>query len=227
MVERLTTPTPAELDALTALWEASVRATHAFLAPEDIPFFRQLVRREALPTVDLYVIRETGAGGSEARDAGAGKSEAGESGAGKFGAEESEAGKSGAEESRAGNSGTGNYGAFAAFAGIAGDMLEMLFVAPEARGRGLGRALVEYVTTHCGVQRVDVNEQNPQAVGFYRRMGFRTTRRDAIDPSGKPYPILHMEFVYPPSSGTRSATNRPTGDIAAAIRPETTGTDKQ
>lgn len=207
IIEHLTTPTPAELDALTALWEASVRATHAFLAPEDIPFFRQMVRREALPTVDLYVIRETGAG-------------------------ESEAGKSVAEESRAGNSGTGNSGtgnscAFAAFAGIGGDMLEMLFVAPEARGRGLGRALVEYVTAHCGVRRVDVNEQNPQAAGFYRRMGFRTTRRDALDPSGKPYPILHMELEHPPSSGTRPATNRPTGDIAAAIRPETTGTDKQ
>lgn len=202
MVERLTTPTPAELDALTDLWEASVRATHAFLAPEDIPFFRQMVRREALPTVDLYVIRETGAGVSEA-------------------------GNSGAEESRAGKFGTGNSDAFAAFAGVNGDMLEMLFVAPEARGRGLGRVLVEYVTGHCGVRRVDVNEQNPQAAGFYRRMGFRTTQRDAVDPSGKPYPILHMELEHPPSSGTRPATEQSNERIAAAIRPDATGTDKQ
>ena len=41
MIEHLTQPSPAELDALTALWEASVRATHDFLSEEDIPFFRQ------------------------------------------------------------------------------------------------------------------------------------------------------------------------------------------
>lgn len=202
MVERLTTPTPAELDALTDLWEASVRATHAFLAPEDIPFFRQMVRREALPTVDLYVIRKTGTG-----DAGTGES--------------------GTEESEAGESGTGNSDAFAAFAGVSGDMLEMLFVAPEARGRGLGRVLMEYATTYCGVRRVDVNEQNPQAAGFYRRMGFRTTGRDAVDPSGKAYPILHMELEHPPSSSTLSATDRSAGEITAAIRPDATGTEKQ
>ena len=55
MIEHLTQPSPAELDALTALWEASVRATHDFLSEEDIPFFRQMVRNEALPAVDLYV----------------------------------------------------------------------------------------------------------------------------------------------------------------------------
>ena len=60
MIEHLTQPSPAELDALTALWEASVRATHDFLSEEDIPFFRQMVRNEALPAVDLYVTRDTG-----------------------------------------------------------------------------------------------------------------------------------------------------------------------
>ena len=59
MIEHLTQPSPAELDALTALWEASVRATHDFLSEEDIPFFRQMVRNEALAAVDLYVIRDT------------------------------------------------------------------------------------------------------------------------------------------------------------------------
>lgn len=70
--------------------------------------------------------------------------------------------------------------------------LEMLFVAPEKRGKGLGRILVEYVTAHCGVRRVDVNEQNAQAAGFYARMGFRVVSRSASDPSGRPYPILHL-----------------------------------
>lgn len=39
---------------------------------------------------------------------------------------------------------------------------------------------------------VDVNEQNPQAIGFYEHHGFRTVSRTTHDPSGKPYPILHM-----------------------------------
>ena len=47
MVERLASPAAHELDALTDLWERSVRATHDFLAPEDIPFFRRMVREEA------------------------------------------------------------------------------------------------------------------------------------------------------------------------------------
>ena len=59
MIEHLSQPSPTELDALTALWEASVRATHDFLSEEDIPFFRQMVRNEALAAVDLYVIRDT------------------------------------------------------------------------------------------------------------------------------------------------------------------------
>ena len=61
------------------------------------------------------------------------------------------------------------------------------------RAEGLGRELVEHVTVHCGVRRVDVNEQNAQAAGFYARMGFRVVSRDALDPSGRPYPILHLE----------------------------------
>lgn len=56
---RLDAPTDAELDALTRLWEASVRATHHFLAPGDIDFYRPIVRREALPAAELYVLRDT------------------------------------------------------------------------------------------------------------------------------------------------------------------------
>lgn len=141
-IERLTHPAPEELDLLTELWEASVRATHDFVAPEDIPFFRRMVRTEALPAAELHVVRE----------------------------------------------GRG----FAAFAGSDGDRLELLFVAPDRRGRGLGRALVEHLVRRCGIRRVDVNEQNTQAAGFYARLGFRTASRDEHDPSGRPYPILHL-----------------------------------
>jgi ribosomal protein S18 acetylase RimI-like enzyme len=55
--------------------------------------------------------------------------------------------------------------------------LEDLFVREEARGSGLGRALVDAALERAaarGCRRIDldVNEQNPDALAFYERMGF-------------------------------------------------------
>jgi putative acetyltransferase len=44
---------------------------------------------------------------------------------------------------------------------------------------------------------VDVNEQNDQAVGFYRRMGFEVAGRSAVDGLGQPFPLLHMRLGKP------------------------------
>lgn len=143
MIERLESPSADDLDALTQLWEASVRATHDFLAPGDIAFFRQLVREQALSEVDLSIIRD-------------------------------------------------KAGVIVAFMGLNLPKIEMLFVDPAQRRSGLGRELVEYALG-LGVRQVDVNEQNAQAAGFYARMGFRPVGRDALDSSGRPYPILHLE----------------------------------
>lgn len=84
-------------------------------------------------------------------------------------------------------------GRIAAFAGRSGDMLDMLFVRNEARGRGLGRALLRHALA-AGVTRLDVNEQNPQAVGFYEHMGFTIADRSATDSQGRPWPVLHMRL---------------------------------
>lgn len=143
MIERLASPTPDQLDALTALWEASIRATHHFAAEEDILFYRQIVRSKALVGVELYVLRNSD-------------------------------------------------GTFAAFMGLEGDKIEMLFVSPSLRGKGLGKQFVTYAVTECGMRLVDVNEQNTQAMGFYDKLGCRTISRDELDPSGRPYPILHL-----------------------------------
>lgn len=45
-----------------------------------------------------------------------------------------------------------------------------------------------------GAVELDVNEQNPQAIGFYARMGFDVVGRSERDGTGKPYPILHMQL---------------------------------
>lgn len=79
---------------------------------------------------------------------------------------------------------TNTEGTPIAFMGIDGGKLEMLFVAPEERGRGLGRKLLEYSITEYGVKELTVNEQNPQAKGFYEHMGFRVRERSEIDNHG-------------------------------------------
>ena len=85
----------------------------------------------------------------------------------------------------------------AGFLGVAGEKLEMLFLAPEYRGRGLGRELLQRGVQAWGVRSLDVNEQNPQARGFYEHMGFRVTGRRETDGQGQPYPILSMSLAAP------------------------------
>ena len=46
-----------------------------------------------------------------------------------------------------------------------------------------------------GIKEVTVNEQNPQAVGFYRYLGFETYKRTDYDEERNPYPLLYMKLV--------------------------------
>ena len=79
------------------------------------------------------------------------------------------------------------------FMGINGTKLEMLFIAPEKRGKGIGKTLLQHAVVKFGVNSLTVNEQNPQAVGFYQYMGFQTVERHELDEQGNPYPILIMK----------------------------------
>ena len=83
-------------------------------------------------------------------------------------------------------------GKLLAFMGWAEEHLEMVFVDPDKRGQGLGKKLVSLALHVGGVRYVNVNEQNPAALGFYRRMGFVVTGRSAIDGQDRPFPLLHM-----------------------------------
>ena len=76
--------------------------------------------------------------------------------------------------------------------GIEGQTLAMLFLAPEERGKGLGKRLLQYGAAVYGVDRLTVKEQNPQARGFYEHLGFEVYKRSAQDEQGGPYPILYL-----------------------------------
>lgn len=86
-------------------------------------------------------------------------------------------------------------GSILGFAGVADGKLEMLFVDAGSRGLGVGKAMLGYAVSMMGAAKLDVNEQNPAAVGFYERMGFRVTGRSESDGEGRPFPLLHMELA--------------------------------
>ena len=82
-----------------------------------------------------------------------------------------------------------------AFMGVQNGRLEMLFLAPEERGKGIGKQMLQYGIENYGIAELTVNEQNPQAVGFYAHMGFEAYKRTEFDEEGHPYPLLYMKRV--------------------------------
>ncbi|MEI3330383.1 MAG: GNAT family N-acetyltransferase [Oscillospiraceae bacterium] len=137
--------TPRLIEALTAVWEHSVRATHHFLSESEILRIRAYVPQAVGGVAQLV-----------------------------------------AAENQAGEP--------VGFMGVENGRLEMLFLAPEARGCGLGGRLLRCGIEQYGVREVTVNEQNPQAVDFYAHFGFRTYRRTERDEEGGPYPLLYMRL---------------------------------
>ncbi|MDU5111457.1 MAG: GNAT family N-acetyltransferase [Clostridium sp.] len=85
-------------------------------------------------------------------------------------------------------------GIIKAFMGVHNNKIEMLFISDECRGVGIGKKLIEYAIKVLNVNYVDVNEQNLQAVGFYKHMGFEVFERSDVDEQGNPFPILHMKL---------------------------------
>ena len=135
----------AYIEALTELWERSVKATHDFLSADEIEAIKKYVP-QALGGVPVLV-----AACSEQQ-------------------------------------------VMTAFLGLDGGRIEMLFVSPEERGKGIGKALIQQAVERYGAWEVTVNEQNPQAVGFYEHMGFTAYKRSDLDEQGNPYPLLYMKL---------------------------------
>ncbi|MBR10512.1 MAG: GNAT family N-acetyltransferase [Rickettsiales bacterium] len=80
------------------------------------------------------------------------------------------------------------------FLGVAEENLEMLFIHPTYFSKGVGKMLLDYAINELSITKVDVNEQNKRATGFYLHSGFTVIGRSEKDPLGKPYPILHMRL---------------------------------
>ena len=77
-----------------------------------------------------------------------------------------------------------------AFIGLSQNYIEMLFVRPDEMGKGLGSLMVEFAVKERRIRKVDVNEQNHRALGFYCKHGFSIVGRDGSDAYGKPYPHI-------------------------------------
>lgn len=135
----------AEHEQLIEIWEASVRATHDFLAESDLIELKPLILHQYFKAVDLSVARS-------------------------------------------------GEGEILGFCGVSDGNIEMLFVAPKARGKGIGASLARHAISARAATRVDVNEQNEQALGFYEHLGFAVIGRSPLDGQGKPYPLLHMRL---------------------------------
>ena len=85
-------------------------------------------------------------------------------------------------------------GIIPAFFSVSDDNLEMLFVHAESRGKGFGKFALDYIINTLQIYKVDVNEQNAQAVTFYLSQGYQQKGYSETDEMGKPYPLLHLEY---------------------------------
>ena len=89
----------------------------------------------------------------------------------------------------------------AGFLGSVEQRVEMLFVEPGLRGRGIGTALLEDFGSRHPEILLDVNEQNTAARIFYARRGFEVVGRSPLDGAGQPYPLLPLRRVRAGGAG--------------------------
>lgn len=80
------------------------------------------------------------------------------------------------------------------FFGLENRKVEMLFIDPKYFGQGIGKRLIKFAIENFQINKVDVNEQNVNAVEFYKHLGFVVYERTEKDDQGKNYPLLRMKL---------------------------------
>lgn len=88
-----------------------------------------------------------------------------------------------------------NENGVSGFIGVAGQKIEMLFLAPQYFGQGLGQRLLNFAVKELQADKLDVNEQNAKALKFYQKSGFETFERTDKDDQGRNYPLLRMKLT--------------------------------
>ena len=70
----------------------------------------------------------------------------------------------------------------------------MLFLDPQYFRKGYGTEILQTLISEHKIQYVDVNKDNPNAVAFYIKNGFKKYGESPKDAQGKIYPILHLKL---------------------------------
>ena len=146
-------------DAVVTLWERSARATHHFVALDDLVYYKDAVSKIDFFSFSVFCQFQN-------------------------------------------NRMTG-------ILGVAGTDLAMLFVDPDFIGQGFGKQLMLFALNDLKAETVEVNEQNIQAVDFYRKFGFVVYDRAEKDSEGKDYPLLKMRLQDNGSATPGTITIRP------------------
>ncbi len=79
------------------------------------------------------------------------------------------------------------------FLGVENYVIETLFLDPEYIGQKLGTKLMNFALEELKADKVNVNEDNLDAIKFYSKFGFVTYERTEKDSEG--YPILKMQLT--------------------------------
>ena len=184
---RLRPALPKDHATLAELWRRSVEATHHFLSSLAVDELYGAVLRDYLPAVEEIWLAEY-------------CPECGPEYAPRHNPKDSpqyapEGGPPHGQKADLKGQSRPCPAGFMAFNGL---QVEMLFVEPAYFGKGVGKALLQLAQQRAASKglplTLDVNEQNPDALAFYRHMGFTVTGRSPLDSAGRPYPLLHMEW---------------------------------